>query len=205
MTPSRKRILDRALGIMLTRPSMAASDAFAYATLKEFIRNGRKDEAEHKKVGQELLDTHCQQSRQQHLSKDNRMSAAPNTPPIDKIVQAHHNIKQARADLKRKFEEEDAELEGQQQKLRAFLLNHLNQTGVQSMKTEAGTVYKTKRTIASATDWASVWAFAKENDAMDIFQKRLTTSFVTEYAEQHDGAIPPGVRLLEEFDIGVRE
>lgn len=124
--------------------------------------------------------------------------------PLDKVIDAHNAVRDARAALKAKFAREDADLEAEQNQLRAYLLDQLNRSGAESIKTEKGTVYRTSRIMPSAADWSAVWQFAKDNDAMEIFQKRLKTGFITEYMEENDGALPPGVNITREFDIGVR-
>ena len=125
-------------------------------------------------------------------------------PSIDQVLQAHNAIRAQRESLKRQFERQDAELERELNVLRAYLLDQLNRADAQSIKTDAGTVYRRETLKTSAADWGAVWRFAVENDAMDIFQKRLKTEFIKEYMEENDGAVPPGVNVHREFEIGVR-
>lgn len=123
---------------------------------------------------------------------------------MDKIVQAHQAIKDARTAKRHAWEAEDAELEVDQQKLKAFMLQVLNATGTKSMACEHGTVYRREVLKPSGADWGAIWEFAKANDASEIFERRLKVGFIKEYMDANNGAIPPGINVHREFEVSVR-
>lgn len=134
----------------------------------------------------------------------------PHAPPpgddanLAKIVQAYSAIRDARAAKRRAFDEADAELEADQQTLRAMMLDLLNKTGAKSIATDYGTVIRSEKIKPSAADWGAIWEWMKQNDGFDIMERRLKATFIKEFMEQNDGAIPPGVNVLREYEISVR-
>ena len=123
---------------------------------------------------------------------------------LDNVVQAYNAIRDARTARRHAWEKVDAALEEEQNTLKVFMLDLLNKNGAQSIKTSAGTVYRSERAKVSGADWGAIWAWAKDNDAMDIFERRLKAKFVTDYMEEHDGVVPPGVNIHREFEVSVR-
>ncbi len=126
------------------------------------------------------------------------------TATLDNVVQAYNAIRDARTARRHKYEAEDLELENQQLTLKRFMLDLLNKNGAQSIKTAAGTVFRSERTKVSGADWSAIWDWAKANDAMDIFERRLKATFINEYAEANGGAVPPGINVHREFEVSVR-
>ena len=122
----------------------------------------------------------------------------------EKIISAYIKIRDARAALKRKFEEEDADLKSKQDRLGAELLRVLNDMGVSSIKTNAGLFYKEKDIKPSVSDWDALYRFIRENDAFEALERRVKKKFVMDYMEENDGATPPGVSTITEYSVTVR-
>lgn len=123
---------------------------------------------------------------------------------LDTVVQAHNAIKDARTAKRHAWEQEDQALEADQNKLKVFMLELLNATGAKSIATSQGTVYRREVLKPSAADWGAIWEWAKTNDGMDIFERRLKAGFISTYMEEHNGALPPGVNAHRQFEVAVR-
>lgn len=121
-----------------------------------------------------------------------------------KLVKAHINIRNARAELKAKYENEDAVLKSKQAKVEATLLAHMNESGQVSGKTPFGSFYKQEEIRPSGSDWGALYQWIKENDAFDCLERRITRNFVAQYMKENNGAIPPGVSVMREFVVRVR-
>jgi hypothetical protein len=123
---------------------------------------------------------------------------------INRVVQAYLAIRDARTAKRHAWEKEDLALEEDSDKLKVLMLSILNQTDTKSMATELGTVYRSEKLKPSAADWGAIWEWAKANDGFEIVEKRLKTTFIKEYMEQNDGALPPGVNAHRQFEVSVR-
>ena len=63
---------------------------------------------------------------------------------LDKITETYVKIRDARSDLKKKYEAEDLALKVQLETLDSFLLGRLQELGVESVRTKHGTVYQVR-------------------------------------------------------------
>lgn len=123
----------------------------------------------------------------------------------NKLVTVYTKIRAKRAEIKKAYEEEDDKLKADLAKIEAVLLNHLNTTNTDAVRTEAGTFYRQQEIIPSASDWQAFYDWIKENDAFDALERRVKKTFVSEYMEAHEGAIPPGVSVYRTFVVRVRK
>ena len=119
------------------------------------------------------------------------------------LCQAYRNIRDQKAQLKREFDEKERELKGHLTAIENVLLAHLNATGSESVRTEAGTFFKTEVIRPAIADDATFWAFMKSNDAMDALERRVKAQFVKDYMEEN-GAPPPGLNVHREYAVRVR-
>lgn len=124
---------------------------------------------------------------------------------LDKVTRSHLKIRDKRAAIRRKFEEDDEALKSDQRKLEAVMLDHLNSNNLESTRTLHGTFYRQESIKPSAADWSAIWDWAKDNDAPEIFERRLKATFIKEHMEMHDGALPPGVNVHREYEVRVRK
>jgi hypothetical protein len=123
---------------------------------------------------------------------------------VDQIVRVYTKIRDERTRQKQLFEEADRALKGKQEKLESVLLQYLQSTGLQSARTGHGTVYVEEEMKPSASDWSAVYAFIADEGAFEMLEKRLTKTFIRSYMDDHDGELPPGVRVHREFAVRVR-
>lgn len=132
------------------------------------------------------------------------MEAAPPALDFARIVKAHINIRDARSQLKKQFDEADAELKASQAKLESIMLDHLNKSGSEGVRTEFGTFYAQEEMTPSASDWNALYEWIKEHDAWEALERRIKRTFIKEYAEAHQGGLPPGVSVFRERIVRVR-
>ena len=128
------------------------------------------------------------------------------TPELDlsKVTRAYLKIRDARSTLKREYEDADAKLKGNLELIEGAMLNHLNTHGVASVKTDDATFYSQEEMKPSCQDWGAFYNWIKEHDAFDALERRVKSTFVKEFAETHDGNLPPGVSVAREKVIRVR-
>lgn len=124
---------------------------------------------------------------------------------LDRIVQAFTAIKDARTAKRRAWEAEDLQLEQDQDKLKTLMLDMLNGLGGTSITTSHGTVYRTEKIRPSAGDWVAVYDWIMEDpERFELLEKRLKATFVKQFMDDNNGAIPPGVNVYREYEVAVR-
>lgn len=124
---------------------------------------------------------------------------------IDHITKIYLKIREARAKHNSEAKKKDAELKEQLDRVGAQLLKWLHENKLKNAKTAHGTIHIVTETLPSAADWDVIYKWIVENDAFDMLEKRIKQKFITEYMENHDGALPPGVNVHREMVVRVRQ
>lgn len=126
---------------------------------------------------------------------------------VERIVKVYITIRDKRAEMKRAFDEEYAKLGENLTKLENQLLRALGDNKLDSMRTAFGTVYRQEEVKPSCQDWSALDFWVEDNPqygASDVFEKRLSKKFITDYMEAHDGNLPAGVSVYREYVARVR-
>jgi nanoRNase/pAp phosphatase (c-di-AMP/oligoRNAs hydrolase) len=123
---------------------------------------------------------------------------------LNKVVATYVKIRDKRAEKKRAFEAEDADLKAKMERIEAFLLQHLESVQATQVGTDHGTFYRQKDVIPSAADWGAFYDWIKQNDAFDALERRIKKTFITQYMEANEGALPPGVNVFSKYVVRVR-
>ena len=87
-------------------------------------------------------------------------------------------------------------------KLNNVLLNHLNTVGADSVKSSAGTVYKTTKRSASLEDGDAFMRHVITKEAWELLDRKANVSAVEAYYEEN-GVLPPGVKMSSTQVVGV--
>lgn len=118
---------------------------------------------------------------------------------IAKVVE----LRDRRSVLAKAFKEKDEALKEGMDKLEAALLKRLNEAGSDSFKTDSGTAYIQVKNRYSAADWTGYWAWLRENNRLDMLEKRVSSTAVSAYFEEH-GELPPFLNMSSEREVVVR-
>jgi hypothetical protein len=97
-----------------------------------------------------------------------------------------------------------APYEAKKEQLTEDLLAALEQTGAEMMRTKHGTVSKLLKSTASLHDPDAFMAFVVEQEQFELLERRANVTACREYADEHDGALPPGVKMNVKRYVGVR-
>jgi hypothetical protein len=79
--------------------------------------------------------------------------------------------------------------------LAGAMLQQLNTSGEESVRTDAGTAYKSTTMHARVTDREALFNFVRESDEFDLLVAGVAKDAVKVYSEEHQGALPPGVEV----------
>lgn len=121
----------------------------------------------------------------------------------DKLVATYVKIRDKRSELQREWEKEDKRLEDQLELVTNKLLDICRETGVESMRTNAGTVTRTVKTRYWTTDWQSMYEFIKEHDALNLLEQRIHQGNFKQLLADNENLMPKGVNLDSKYTIRV--
>lgn len=123
---------------------------------------------------------------------------------VDDVVALYVRLRDEKSEIKRKAEEATAALDAKLDKLEAWVKIKADEQGVTSFKTKHGTAFLTTVDYASVEDWGAMVSFVKENDAFDMFEKRVSKTAVRGYIEANK-AVPSGVTYGTRIEVNVRK
>ncbi len=122
----------------------------------------------------------------------------------DKLAEIYIKIRDKRAELKEKFEEQDTELKAQQDLLAEQMLALCHEQGADSIKTPAGTIIRKVDTRYWTTDWDSMYRFIEEHDAFPLLEKRLHQTNLKQFLEENPDLLPAGLQADSKYTVVVR-
>nr|DAE97287.1 MAG TPA: hypothetical protein [Caudoviricetes sp.] len=122
---------------------------------------------------------------------------------VDDIVAAYVRLRDQKAELKAQQAEVMKPYDEALAKLEAEALQILSDTGVESMKTSAGTVYKSVATSATVQDKSAFMDYIKEHQAFDLLDVRANKTAVQDFVTENQDT-PPGVVIRREMKVGFR-
>ena len=132
--------------------------------------------------------------------------ATDNTAPLlDKMTKAYIRIRDAKAQLKAKYEEEEKALTVQMDAIKHALLEHCKEHGVDSVRTGSGLFYRSVKTRYWTGDWAAMHAFVMDRGLPEFLEKRLNQTAVKAYLEENPEDPPPALNVDSEYTLSVRK
>lgn len=124
----------------------------------------------------------------------------------EKVVEAYLAVRNERERLLREYEAQDAKLKDDLKKIEAVLLDVCNTINADSIKTSLGTVMRKLNERYFCSDWDNFKQFVLENEALELFEKRIHQGNFKQFMEGHEGdGLPPGVNVMREYGITVRK
>lgn len=126
-------------------------------------------------------------------------------PLLDNIVEKYVALRDKKAELEAAHKKAKAEFDAALDRIEAYLLKHLNDNGAESIRTAAGTFYKSKQNSATVADWDQVRAWIEQDPETrwPMLEKRVSKLFVEAHLEEHND-LPPGINWRSESVVNVR-
>lgn len=122
---------------------------------------------------------------------------------VNEIVERYIELRDRKSAIKKEYEEKVAKLEQVLTKMEAVLLKHFDETGAESVRTDAGTAYKSNRTSATVGDWDAFLAHVQRTEAWEMLEHRASKRAVEEYKAANDD-LPPGINWSSEVVVNIR-
>lgn len=124
--------------------------------------------------------------------------------PTDRLAEAYIKIRDARAELKERFEAEDEQLKEQMDMLAERMLQICHSQNADSIKTKAGTIIRKVDTRYWTSDWESMYDFIHEHDVYGLLEKRIHQTNMRQFLEENPDLLPAGLMSDSKYTIVVR-
>ncbi len=122
---------------------------------------------------------------------------------VDKRVGQYVALRTKIKELDDKHKEDMKPFKDMLEQLGNMLLGHLNTVNAESIRTGAGTFFKTTKKTASLEDPEAFMRFVIANNAFDMIDRKANVTAVDDYIKEHN-ALPPGVKFTERVEVNVR-
>lgn len=122
---------------------------------------------------------------------------------IDELVERYIKIRDSKKAIKEQYDADVAKLDAAMEKIEAYLLKKMQEQGLESMPTSAGTAYKSIRSSATVADKPMFRQFCIDNDAWHLADLRASSVEVSKHLEETED-LPPGVNFRQSVTVNVR-
>lgn len=105
--------------------------------------------------------------------------------------------------LKQEYDEKKAPVEAKMDKIEKAMLVAMDQLGVDSFKTESGTVYKSILTSVPIANKEIFINYIKDHEAWHLLEMRASKSGVEDFMAAND-ELPPGVSITRCINVNFK-
>jgi len=123
---------------------------------------------------------------------------------VDDVVALYVRLRNEKSAIATKAGEAIAVIEAKLDKLEAWIKTKADEQGVTSFKTNHGTAFLTTVDYASVENWDAMLKFVKDNNAFDMFEKRVSKTAVRGYIDANK-EVPSGVTYGTRIEVNVRK
>ena len=123
-------------------------------------------------------------------------------PTIKQVVEGYVRLRDHKKELQAQHKEQLAPINEKMEQMEGWLMRELNRENAESVRTEAGTVFKHTRTSSSVSDWDATLAYIIEHNAWHVLERRVSKTAIEEMAE--NGEEVPGVKLVRDITVQIR-
>ena len=125
------------------------------------------------------------------------------SPQVAAIVEKYIALRDRKAELKAAYDASVKDIDAAMVRVENYLLNMMQELGVESVRTPFGTPYISKRTSASVADWESFLDFVKTHDEWSMLKRDVAKTIVAAWREEHND-LPPGLNWREERVVNIK-
>ena len=125
--------------------------------------------------------------------------------PLDKLAKVYRKIYAKKQELTQEFETQLEELKAQEEEIKNAMKDQMLALGTTSVRTEGGTIILSQKTRYYTDDWDSFKQFVIENEALDLFEKRIAQKNMATFLEENPGVVPAGLNSMSEYAVSVRK
>ncbi|MEN6549734.1 MAG: hypothetical protein ABFE07_27135 [Armatimonadia bacterium] len=132
------------------------------------------------------------------------MQEGEELPPTPKLVRAYIKMRDARAALSAKYEEEDKKIKEQMEMVESYLLETCKRAGGNVSIPGVGNVIRGVSTRYWTSDWEAMHNFIKENNAVDLLERRIAQKAMGDFLKANPDKMPKGMNVESKYTVTVR-
>ena len=126
-----------------------------------------------------------------------------NTMTVDAMIENYVRLRDKKKEVEDRHKMELAPFKSTMDQLENWLLDAMNQAGLDSMKSPHGTAFKSMRTSAVVRDFEALLNYIRANNAWDLLEHRVAKITAMNIMKETNQAIP-GVETSAEIVCNVR-
>ena len=119
------------------------------------------------------------------------------------LVEKYVQLRDKKAELDKAHKEKMAKFNDAMKELESRMLDHLNETGVESARTPNGTAYRSVRSNVKVEDRDAFLQFVKDNGEWEFLESRANKPAVESYLEDQQ-ELPPGLSINRQHVVNIR-
>ena len=123
---------------------------------------------------------------------------------VDQVIETYMKFRKKKETIESEAKIQVNRIKENMTKLESWLKEKADTDGVTSFKTNHGMVFLTTNDYARVSDWDAMLGFIRENEAYDLFEKRVSKTAVRGYIDMNK-AVPAGVTYGTKIDVNVRK
>ena len=106
-------------------------------------------------------------------------------PDLDRLVSVYIKIRDKKLELQAALKEQEEELVLKMKAIEIKLLEHCKDNGVESVRTENGTFYRSTKSKYWTSDWEAMGKFILENEVPELLEKRIHQGNMKQFLEDN--------------------
>ena len=127
-----------------------------------------------------------------------------NSVALEKLIRVYIKMREKKAELSQELEAKISDMDEKMKTVKSGILEHMKEIGADSLRTDAGTVYRTVRTTYSTNDWDSMNKFILEHSVPELLEKRIHQTNMKAFLEEHPDVLPPGLNANMEYSVTIK-
>lgn len=126
------------------------------------------------------------------------------TYDADKLVAVYIRMRDTKEALSREYDGKLADINTQMEVIEQALLDICKANGQDGGKTAHGTFTRTVKSRYWTTDWESMKNFVRENDALDLLERRIHQTNMKQFLKENPNKVPEGLNVESKYSVIVR-
>lgn len=124
--------------------------------------------------------------------------------PLEKLTRVYIKMRDKKAELTKELDDRIAQVDDQMRMVKTAILDHMKEIGAESLRTEAGIVYRTVKTKYATSDWESMNKFILEHGVPELLTKSLNQTNMKAFLEENPDLLPPGLNANMEYSVTIK-